>query len=168
MAYVRSDSLSYTDYLAGNGKLGSGLGANKRVLIRAKISILAADVDGSNYVVGRIPSNARVVYQDAYIRATAITGGTDYDLGIFEVDEKADGTLGAVVDADRFSGPLDFSSGANLYALSAIGNSSLVGSAVWEQLGLSEDPKKEYLLVLTGNTVGTVDGTVYIELGYTV
>jgi len=167
MTYARGGSISYETFLLGEGRLGD-FPASSRILIREQISVLAADNDGAIFPVALIPSNARFTYQSAYIRASAITGGTDYDLGFYEYDAGADGGIGAVVDIDRLSGPLDFSAGANLYALSAIGNSSLVGNPLWEVLGLSSDPRKQYLLAFTGNTVGTADGSIYIELEYTV
>jgi len=136
--------------------------------ITENVAVAAADNDGDTYTVGVMPSSAVLQRGSSELSCTAITGGTDYDLGIYEIDESADGWVGAEVDGDLFTDGDDLSSaadGIDPYQSIAAGD---MGKPLWELLGLSADPKKSYLVVLTGNTVGTAAGNVYLELGYTV
>lgn len=119
-------------------------------------AVAAADDDGSVYRIGRIASNA-IVY-DIVIACTAITGGTDWDLGLYETD------LGPVVDADLFmDGQTLAVASRSLDGMSNVAVADL-NKRVYELLGLSSDPCKVYDLALTANTVGSADGSVAVKV----
>lgn len=119
--------------------------------------VAAADDDGSIYRIGRIKSST-VLYQ-ALISNDAMTGATDWDLGVY--DTIANG--GAVVDKDIFLDGMTLASAqrvVNALTAPAIEN---LPKQVWELLGLSKDPNKEYDLALTANTVGSAAGTITLN-----
>lgn len=131
------------------------------------VAVAAADDDTSKYVVGIIPSNLKL--SDIDIHCTAITGGTDYDLGLYDIDYTSSTLIGTVVDADCFMDgqTMATASGsdsgvAKLSGLSIITTANR-GKYVWEYAGASVDPGKDYLLVYTANTVGTAAGTIYTQ-----
>lgn len=136
--------------------------------ITENVAIEVADADGDTFTVGVITSGAIIQRGSSDMSCTAITAGTDFDLGIHEIDLGATNWVGDAVDADLFTDGDDLSSaadGIDPYQSIAAGD---MGKPLWELLGLSADPKKNYLVVLTGNTVGSAAGNVYLELGYTV
>lgn len=136
--------------------------------ITENVAIEATDADADTFTVGVIPSSAVIQRGSSDMSCTAITGGTDYDLGIHEIDLGATNWIGAAVDADLFTDGDDLSSaadGIDPFQSIAAGD---MGKPLWELLGLSADTKKSYLIVLTANTAGTAAGNVYLELGYTV
>lgn len=124
------------------------------------VSVLAADSDGSAYRVARIWSGWRI----ASIRLfnTAITDGTAYDVGLYDIDD------GVAADDDVYA------TGVNLTSASTAGTEvvfeqrgiQLAANRVFEDLGETADPHKWYDLVLTGDTVGTVDGTITVMVTY--
>jgi hypothetical protein len=69
-----------------------------------KVSVAAGDDDTSVFRVIRVNSNAYIF--NLFVTNTAITGGTSYDLGVYQT--AANG--GAVVDADLFGAAVDMSS----------------------------------------------------------
>lgn len=121
--------------------------------------VAAADDDTSVYRFVRVPSGAKIhkieIYNDA------ITGGTDYNLGVLHT--AANG--GAAVDDNLFGDALDLSSAQNgvdvTYEAEAIDDGE---DRLWEQLGLSVDPFTEYDIALTSVTVGTAAGTILLKV----
>lgn len=112
---------------------------------------LAAQADNDIVLMCRVPSNARIS-EVLFSSADATTGGA-IDVGVYETSENG----GAVVDRDLFasayvltSGPhhnldLTYESTEYTYAES--------GTPLWEVLGLSSDPCKDYDIALTVETV---------------
>lgn len=98
----------------------------------------------------RVPSNARIS-EVLLSTGDAVTAGA-IDIGVYQTDDNG----GAVVDADLFAsalaltgGPFNnsdqtFESGEYTYAES--------GKALWEVLGLSSDPGREYDICATVTT----------------
>lgn len=131
-------------------------GGAKALITFQEFAVAAGDDDGSIYRIGRIASNA--VMYDCNIACTAITGGTSYDLGLYNVD------LGTVVDANIFMAAQTMASASRaIDGLSAIPVATL-NKPIWVLLGLSADPQIQYDLAFTANTVGTVDGNIAIKL----
>ena len=105
----------------------------------------------------RVPSNARIS-EVLLSTADATTAGA-INIGVYQT--AANG--GAVVDADLFASALDltggpfnnsaqtFESGEYTYAESAL--------PLWEVLGLTTDPKREYDIAATVTTTGNGMGT---------
>lgn len=143
-------------------KTTSTLNGNPTKKIVASVEVLAADDDGSKYILGVVEGNNRPI--DIVVFNDAITGGTDYDIGLYLID--SDRSVGAVVDVNLFADGLDLSSaGDKTFALTApdIAN---IGSTVEELLAAASVTanvgKGQYYLVLTANTVGTAAGTITV------
>lgn len=123
------------------------------------IATLAADDDGSVYRMCRLSSSARILA----IRTTngTVTGGTDYDFGAYQT--AANG--GAVVDKDALVDGADLSTARLTPTTLPFQAGASYGKYLWEILGLSSDPLREYDLCWTANTVGSgaTDITTYVE-----
>lgn len=130
-------------------------------------TVSATQTSGDTIRLVRVPSNARI---DQVLLSTgdATTAGA-IDIGIYQT--VANG--GAVVDADLFAsalaltgGPFNnsdqtFESGEYTYAESAL--------PLWEVLGLSSDPNREYDVVATVTTTGDGMGTTMaLEVRYVI
>ena len=153
---------------------GSGQRAESRhtkgitYTITERVSVAAADDDGQTWTIGVIPSNAIVQRGKSNLSTTEITAGTDYDLGIHEIDDTATNWLGDAVDADvLMDGQTMAVASLALSPVSSVAAGD-GGKPLWELLGESADTNKDYLVVLTANTVGSAAGSIYIELAYTV
>jgi hypothetical protein len=134
----------------------------KTRIIRDTVEIDAADDDTSKYRLARLPANA--ILESITIDHDAITGGTDFDLGFYDVPET---NSGAVI-----SGAVDvLVDGATLAvagSVDGLGNVAIENrhKKIWEIAGLAADPNKLVDIVLTGNVVGTASGTVTLSVNY--
>ncbi len=123
--------------------------------------VAAADDDGSIYRVFK-SLNANLVPIWIGISCDAITGGTDWDLGLYRPD------LGAVVIKDCLMDGQTLAVAAKLgpaAALSGLSNvdQANVGRRLFEHAGHTPKTKLEaYDMALTANTVGSAAGTVTI------
>lgn len=131
----------------------------------ATVEVAAADDNNSVYRMVRVPSGARI--HSIAIVSDAITAGTSYDVGVYKT--AGDGA-GAVVDADLFAAALDLSFGNTApvditYAARDIAD---IEKRLWELLGLTSDPHKDYDICLTAGTVGTGAGTISLRVEYVV
>lgn len=139
----------------------------------ASLAVAAGDDDGSQYRFFRVWSGWSIKSIKCY--CTAITGGTDYDCGLYTIND------GAAVDADLYTDGFSVATAAPAVPPTADGGDGIelrfgdattavpgdVNQAVWEDLGLSEDPMLWYDVALTGNTVGTAAGTIALVMRYT-
>lgn len=121
---------------------------------RDTVEIAAADDDGSKYRLARVPFN--IVISDIDIDHDSITGGTDFDLGVYDVPEENDG---AVIDKDCLVDGQTLATAGTKNGLSNVNRDSL-HKELWEIAGLTSRSTKLVDIVLTGNTVGTAAGTV--------
>ena len=124
------------------------------------VSIAAADDDNSTFRVARVHSSWRVAAINR--RNTAITGGTDYHVGLYRT--AADG--GAVVDADAYASSISLATAAtspvdDSFEARSVAN---IQNRVYQDAGLTTDPNVFYDIVYTGNTVGTVAGTLAVDV----
>lgn len=129
----------------------------------ATVEVAAADDDTSVYRLFRVRSSDRI--SEVLIANDAITGGTSFDIGVHDTAENG----GAVVDADEFASAVDLSSagGYTDRTNEAVATDiAKVEMPLWERLGLTADPNKEYDITLTANTVGTAAGTISGKLRY--
>lgn len=116
--------------------------------------VAAADTDLSVYrVIKGIPANW--IPQRITVMCDAITGGTDYDVGLYLTN------LGAEVDKNCLADALDLSSASKILdGLKDVAIENRV-KRLWELAGHTEANKQEsYDLALTGNTVGSAAGTI--------
>lgn len=99
----------------------------------------------------RVPSNARV--SQILINAADATTAGKVDCGIYQTDENG----GAVVDRDLFANAFDLTGGpfANTDITFESGEYTIAESEqpLWEVLGLSADPQREYDVALTVETL---------------
>lgn len=148
------------NYFENNGvnvglKTAPGSNAHEVIRFSGVASVLAADDDGSTYKLAlSVPSS--FVPTLATLQTTAITGGTDFDIGVFDPE------TGDAVDADLFvDGQTLASASKTLDGLSAVSVADLGGlKSIAELLGLTPSTAKAaYDIVLTANTAGSADGT---------
>jgi hypothetical protein len=130
-------------------------------------TVSATQASGDTIRLVRVPSNARI---DAVLLTTgdATTAGA-IDIGVYQTA----GNGGAVVDADLFASALaltggpftrsdqTWESGQYTYAESCL--------PLWEALGLSVDPNRDYDIVATVTTTGDGMGTTMVlEVQYAI
>lgn len=119
--------------------------------------------DGDIYKLFEIPGDAVPIFFGW--RNTAITGGTAYDIGIYDA-----GDGGAVKDDDVFLGGQSMASAstANIRnAPVATSNPISINTPIWELAGDTASTKKNtYVIALTADTVGTADGSIVVFVAY--
>lgn len=151
----------YVDTNLAAGKITSAVNAQGQTLVTliATEEIAAADDDGSVYRFFKsVPSNYIPV--EITIACDAITGGTDYDLGLYKV-----GVGGAVVDKDVLMDGQSLGSALTRATGHQLGlanvNIANINSTLGE-LSAQTNIDAAYDICLTGNTVGSGAGTVTI------
>jgi len=151
-------------YVDANTALGltaePGASAHEVVRFIANAAIAAADDDGSVYRVFKdVPSSFRP--SRITVLTDGITGGTDYELGVY------DRNLGAVVSKGLFMTNQTMATASR--ALDGLANVSVlnIGSkaTIAELLSLTPSTAKPaYDIALTADTVGTAAGNVTVIL----
>ena len=133
--------------------------------------VAAADDNASVYRFVRLPSNA--IVHSIEFRGDAIASATDYDCGIY----RTAGDGGAVVDADLFASAIDINAGVATTAASTLmrweaattADISLAEYRLWQLADAgaatyATDPNYQFDVCLTGNTVGSAAGTLYLRV----
>lgn len=151
----------YVDAKIAAGKLADAaqvFGRPVQALVQT-FEVAAADDNGSMYRIG-YNLNPNLIPIDIKVFNDALTGGTDWDLGLYKSN------LGAVISKDVFADGLDFSSAAAIAApkngLAAVDIANLE-RRLYEWAGHTVANKEGgYDLVLTANTVGSAAGTVTV------
>ena len=158
----------YIDANVAAGKRGSGPLVEGGALraMPFTFEVAAADTDASVYrVMKNVDPTLIPVKFDIF--NDAITGGTVYDLGLYESE------LGAVIDADVFAANLDMSSAA-AHASPKDGLTTVdvanVQKRIYEHAGHTLLTKKiGYDIAFTADTVGsgagTISGVLYFAQG---
>ncbi len=150
-----ADSNIESNYLADSAIAGGCI-----KIAGVPVSVAAADDDGSIYGIAVV--NSASIIRRIDIQTTAITGGTDYDLGFYEYNP-VDNSIGAEADKDiLMDGQTMASASVALNGLAAVAAGSR-SKPVWELAGESSNPNKLYVLALTANTVGTAAGTINVD-----
>jgi hypothetical protein len=156
--YVNSDAE------ADKNGVSAFIDGDKTAYMVATFETAAADDDGSVY---RLFKNVNHNWIPAKIEIAcdAITGGTDWDLGLYE--PTVGGVAGAVVDKDKFMDGQTFAS-AVAFASAIDGLQTLdiseVQERIYELAGDTLDDKKlGYDIALTANTVGSAAGTISVK-----
>jgi hypothetical protein len=135
----------------------SSFGVTPKTLQSPTVSILAADDDGSTFMLFKsIPKDS--VLASLGLEHSAITGGTSYDVGLYN------GRTGAVIDKDCLAAALDLTAAATKNApkdgLKDVTHAN-TRKALWELSGLSFAACPDIVdVVLTANTIGTAAGSV--------
>lgn len=145
----------------------SNKSAGRVMNAKSVATVSATQASGDTIRLVRVPSNARV---DAVLLTTAdATTAGNINIGVWQTNENG----GAVVDADLFASALaltggpftrsdqTFESGEYTYAECAL--------PLWEVLGLSADPGREYDIVAQVSTTFDAAGTTMVlEVLYSV
>jgi hypothetical protein len=134
--------------------------------VAATLENTASDSVGSTYRMVRVPSNARI---HRVIYAADAAGATgQVDVGVYQTAENG----GAVVDADHFASALDPGAGAvastDVTHESGVYGIDDVVKPLWEALGLSSDPKRDYDIVLTVVEIMADAGTQMLKVEYVI
>ena len=129
-------------------------------VVKQSVAIAATDNDGDVFLVAPVHSSWCI--DSIAVLNDAITGGTDYDVGLYEIAE-------TVVDADAYASGVDMSSArtAPLDVAFEARDVANVQNAVWQDAGPSADPQKWFYLALTANTAGTAAGDIAVIIRYT-
>jgi hypothetical protein len=129
----------------------------------ATLEITTGNSSTSTYRFFSIPSNARIsslqIYSDDCGTATAA------DFGIYQNTING----GAVVDADHFKAAQSLNGGALSGTELAFGNvvvAEKIQMPLWEALGLSADPGRDYDVVMTLTADSDAGGTVSLRCRY--
>ena len=144
------------------GKLAEAVHVNGAKLVTAVTTFEVADTDDDGSVYRLFKGlNPNLIPLDIKINNDAITGGTDWDLGLYQ------GNGGKVIDKDVFADGIDLStartSGSEVSGLSAVAIENLT-KKLFEHAGHTIATKLDsYDLALTANTVGTAAGTVTVR-----
>lgn len=144
----------------GNNYADGGIAETGRIVTTFEVA--AGDDDGSIYRLATLPGNAMI--NKVTVMCDAITGGTDYDLGLYKVLDEG----GAVLDKDVFMDGQTLASASRvLDGLQTVAIENLT-KRVYEHAGHTVSTQlAAYDLALTGNTVGTAAGTVTVIVDLT-
>lgn len=136
-------------------------GADLRSIV-GTVEIAAADDDTSVYRICRVHSSWCIQSIRAF--CDAITGGTDYDVGLYQTAENG----GAVVLVNAYADTITLATALNgLEVAYENRNIDKIENRVWQDAGLSADPNRFYDLCFTGATVGTGAGTLSAQVVFT-
>lgn len=145
--------LNNASVLAGNMIEGIGL-----------LEAVSGDSIGSVYILGQVPSNARV--SQVLLSCDAITTCAG-DIGLY--DNTEDGS--AVIDADFFASAQSLASAlanSDVTHESAVYGIEDAEKPLWEALGLSADPNKIYDIAITLTAAAGSAGTVGVKVKYAI
>lgn len=152
------DKYVNSDVVAGKkGKAARVSGDEERVMV-ATVEIAAADDDGSKYRMFKsIPSN--FIPTEITIACDTITGGTDYELGIYKTNLGAVISKGLLMTNQTLATALTRATGHQL-GLAAVDIANIYKTL--GELSGQTDIDPAYDIVLTADTVGTAAGTVTV------
>ena len=157
-----ASELIEADKLESSLKSGAG---GESYIYAETFEVAVADDNGSIYKLAQLPANA--ILQKIEINNDAITGATDYDLGLYKnngVDQAI--AIGKELLAANLNMSAAAARGSEKNGLAAL-NIDTIGQKVWELLGKTLDTKEEqYVLALTANTVGAAAGTISYRIRY--
>jgi len=159
----------YVDADLAAGKKGNAAFVHGAAVVEmvTTFEVAAADDNASIYRLFK-NVNPDLIPVEIEIMNDAITGGTDWDLGLYE-SLSDDGVGGGVIDADAFVDGADLSSGnARTAPLSGMSASPValenVKKRIYEIAGDAQEDKRArgYDIALTANVVGTAAGTITV------
>ncbi|MCG8394199.1 MAG: hypothetical protein MI745_14065 [Pseudomonadales bacterium] len=132
-------------------------GGSELVPYVVTFEVAAADDNGSIYRLFRI--NSSDVIYSLELSNDAITGGSDYDIGLYDIT-----TDGAVVDKDVFADGISVASAGDKTNVLTAPDIAELNLPVWDLVsGVTENPQKQYDVAITANTVGSAAGTITVH-----
>jgi hypothetical protein len=167
MAVVTVKSTQISNRDASPVVLSSGAltGANLKESV-GTVAITSGDSIASKYLICEVPSNA--VIKHVGIEAPDIGTTTAGDLGLYQTTQNG----GAAADVDLFCSALALGSaaivaGTNQMYESGVYTVATSTQAVWQKLGLTSDPGRNYDLALTLTAAADATGTIAVSVKYT-
>lgn len=121
------------------------------------VAVAASDDDGSTYVL--CPVRTSWVIPSIRLYNDAITGGTGYDVGLYDSGLTA-------VDDDAYASAVSLAAAATdgVEVAFEARDINRIGQKVWQDAGSSSDPMSWFFLVLTADTVGTAAGDIAFDV----
>ena len=121
------------------------------------VAVAAGDDDGSRYVL--CPVRSSWVIPSIRLYNDAITGGTGYDVGLYDAGLTA-------VDDDAYASAVSLATPSTTGAEVAFEARDIaaIGQKVWQDAGRTSDPMSWFYLVLTADVVGTAAGDVSFDV----
>lgn len=167
MAVVAVKSTSVTNYNATPRVINDVKLADARIVraINDTVAVASGDSVASVYRFGKIRSSDAV---DRIRMVSADIGTTTAaDLGLYDLLTHTNG--GTVVDVDFFASAVSLNGGAidsdvTFEAAAAGGLYTNGTKKVWEALGLTSDPNKEYDVAMTLTGAADAAGTVLLRV----
>lgn len=149
------DSLVVAGKKTGPSFAGSG---ERELTMIATFEVAAADDDGSIYRVFKdVPSS--LIPTEISIACDAITGGTDYELGLYRTNLGAVISKGVFMTGQTLATALTRATGHQL-GLAAVDIANVKSTLA--QLSGQTTPDTAYDIAVTADTVGTAAGTVTV------
>lgn len=162
MAAEHLKSTSITNATASPKTLnGPHLGAGILKEVQGTITPSATSEANSTHRFCRVPSNARI--SQVLISCAAFTTAGAVNVGLYDVDG------GSVVDADLFASAVALTAAKqNADVTYESGEYTMVESEkmLWEVLGLSSDPQKEYDVAATVSTAFDGGSAMHLKVRY--
>lgn len=152
----------YIDSDLASNKIGAGhlVNGSELIVVPVTFEVAAADDDGSIYrVLKNINPDLIPVKIEVY--NDAITGGTDYDIGIYEPTDRG----GAVLNVNVFMNAQSMASARTLDGAAEFGlgnvNVADIQKRIYEHAGHTLSTRIDgYDIAFTAATVGTAAGTI--------
>lgn len=132
--------------------------------VQVDVAVDAADDDGSVYRLFK-NMNPDIVIHDVRRCNGAVTGGTDYDIGIYESE-----VGGAAKDADKLADGISMASAIAIWtSVLGSGTNGRAASEINEKLhelagDAATDKLAGYDVALTANTVGSATETIAVQV----
>lgn len=143
-------------------------GASEKIIQRT-IPVAAGDTNASEWLIGEIPGEA--IITGLACANTQLDNGNDYDIGIVNLDGSVIANKGNIL-ADQVDMTTARPTLTNLPLAFGVANAAktigeLVGHVDKVAPSAAEvNKKRAYRAILKGNTKGTVDGTVLVQIRY--
>ena len=155
MPNVDSTNISnITDKVKNDNRSDGG-----RVRIKSAVAAVAASPGaGTTYRLFQVNSGEKV--SSIRVISTGVTAASDANVGVYE--STGTSTIGADVDENIFVDAIDLSSALPGLVESVFDVTTVdkANEAIWELLGLSEDPDVTYDVVITVISASTGTGTI--------
>lgn len=153
----------YADTVREAGERPSSLysGAASIHGIVATVAVASGDDNGSIYRLFTVPSNAVIL--SFAINNSAITNGTDYDIGLYKQSK------GVEVDKDALADGLSMASARAMEVANNVGLTDVAIASAGSTLGEISGQTaidSAYEIALTANVVGSASGTIVAKIIY--
>ncbi|WKB53018.1 hypothetical protein [Eleftheria terrae] len=159
---VKSAAIIAADTPGGKG--GLTLGPRRLYEAVSTVEVTNGDSVGSQFRLARVHSSVRM--SQILIKCDAITAAAA-DFGVYDTPQNG----GLVVDADAFGSAVALATAIVATPLDVLHESGVLDIAeieqpLWQILGLTSDPGKEFDIVATLTAAATASGTLTAHVRY--